>query len=92
MYISIAILLVVWLRCQGIHVSCLEISGVLISFTGLAVSNVKELLSPAPPVPVAGERVVGEAYQLLGMALCFLSAICEVGVLSNRIRTKNMFH
>lgn len=76
------LLLVIYLQFIGTKLSMFEIVGVFVSFSGVFVSCLKDLIHPEERTDIPAH------YQILGYCLCFLAAACEVIVLFNRITTK----
>lgn len=93
------IMLTVYLYFLNMPVSLLEYLGVLVSFSGLILSSVQDLLenhqdpasttlSDASNIDHTAAPHVDDAHEILGIILCLFSAACEVLVLFNRITTK----
>lgn len=81
------LMLCLWFKITGKPVSLLEMLGVLVSFSGLCLSCVPDLLHQSADdhqTAAAG----GGMREAMGILLCFAAAACEVAVLFNRIETK----
>ena len=78
------LLLVVWLRLSGTPISSLEYIGVVVSFSGMVVSCLQDLLHPSHREGLK----IDFHHQLLGYFFCLMAAVFEVIVLFNRIKTK----
>jgi len=82
------LMLCLWLRITGKPVSLLEMLGVLVSFSGLCLSCVPDLLQQSASDGGQQAVAVGGFKEAIGILLCFIAAACEVAVLFNRIETK----
>lgn len=79
------LMLALFLLIRGAKVSWLGLLGILMSFSGLVISNLPDLFNDSGRAEDGSKLTWTE--QALGISLCLFAAACEVAVLFNRIST-----
>jgi drug/metabolite transporter (DMT)-like permease len=80
------LMLALFLLFRGDKVSWMGLFGILVSFSGLIISNLPDLFNDSGRAEDGSKLTWAE--QALGIFLCLLAAACEVIVLFNRIVTQ----
>jgi drug/metabolite transporter (DMT)-like permease len=81
------LMLALWLLIRGDKVSWFGLFGILVSFGGLVLSNLPDLINDNNEQAEDGTKLRWDQ-QALGIFLCLIAAACEVVVLFNRIVTQ----